>query len=187
MLILITGEGAKSCSEGVRNRLSYIGHPVISYDFEEPCENLHDAAMLALQQYKDIAELPVKNIFDGPKDDLFMWKVRTWLESSGIPLSLLAKGRIKALTSRWEELGMIYTIIVYGNIGRTDLEEFPDSYKVLLDCSKKESRPETVHFNDCAVSNIFDQVVDTSKVTPEEAAVLISTSYTDKIKSSFSK
>jgi hypothetical protein len=187
MLILITGDGAKACAEGVRNRLSYIGHPVINYDFEEPCGNLHDAAMLALQQYKDIAVLPVKNIFDGPRDDSFMWKVSTWLEASGIPLSLLAKGRIKELTARWEELGMLYTVIVYGNIGQKDIEEFPDAYKVFLDGSKKEYYLATVHFNDCAVSNIFDQVVDTSKATPEEAVTLISTSYTDKIKSSFNK
>ena len=187
MLILITGDGAKECSELIRNRLSYIGHPVISYDFEEPCNNLHDGAMLALLQYKDIIDVPVKNIFDDPRDEQFVWKIKTWLEMNNISLQTIAKARVRKLTERWEELGMIYTVIIHGNIGQKDIEGFPESYKVFLDCSKKESRPESVHFNDCAVSNIFDQVVDTNKMTTEEAATLISTSYTDKIKSSFNK
>lgn len=187
MLILITGYCAQACSEILRNRLSYIGHPVISYDFEEPCGNIHDAAMLALQQYKNIVDLPVKNVFEGPRDGGFMWKVKTWMELSNISLQTIAKARVRKLTERWDELGMLYTVIIYGNIGQTDIEGFPDSYRVFLDCSKKENCLEYVHFNDCAVSNIFDQVVDTNKVTTEEAANLICTSYTDKIKSSFSK
>ena len=187
MLILITGDGARECAEGVRNRLSYIGHPVISYNFEEPCDSLHDAAMLALQQYKTMVDLPVKNVFEGPRDESFVWKVKTWLEASGISLQTIAKARVRKLTERWEELGMLYTVIIYGNIGQQDIEVFPDSYRVFLGCRNKEHCLEYVHFNDCAVSNIFDQVVDTNKVTPEEAATLISTSYTDKIKTSFNK
>lgn len=187
MLILITGDGARECAEGVRNRLSYIGHPVINYDFEEPCAHLHDAAMLALQQYKDIVDLPVKNVFDGPRNEQFVWRIKTWLELSNISLQTIAKARVRKLTERWDELGMLYTVIIHGNIGQPDIEGFPDSYRVFLDCRNKEHCLEYVHFNDCAVSNIFDQVVDTNKVTTEEAATLISTAYTDKIKSSFNK
>lgn len=183
MFILVTGQGnTYEYAERVRNYLSYRGTACLSYNFEEPVEAMHDGAMISLQQYADVIDLPIKDIYGGPKDLDLMTSSRAWLEDK-LPLCKLAHARINTLTARWVELDMHYVVIVYGNMTKKDLEAFPGSYKVLLSFGEQESRDNSASLNDCAVCNIFDQVVDTIKTTPDEAANLIGASYNDKIRS----
>lgn len=169
-------------AERIRNRFSYRGMACIVYNFQEPAEAMHDGAIIALQQYSGVIELPIKDVFSEEKDFSLLNFSRAWLERR-LPLQKIAHARINSITARWQELGMLYVVVVYGNMTKKDLEEFPRSYKVLLDCGKQESRSNTGSLNDCAVSNIFDQVVDTSKAPPDEAANLICAKFTDKITS----
>lgn len=183
MNIFITGyDLTKEYAEALRNFMSSRGMTCYSYDFEEPVRQMHDSVLLALQQY-DV--LPERDVFSGPIDRALASNLRSWLTYDAfIPLSTFAEKRLDPITARWDELNIIYYTIIYGDLSLHNLSWRPDSYKILL---KGESRPVRDDFNDCAISNIFDQVVDTNKVTPEEAANLIAALLRDKMNTVFSK
>jgi hypothetical protein len=86
---------------------------------------------------------------------------------------VLAKSSIRQLrkvTARWDELNMHF-IGVVKNIPEFVMLDAEPSYKVLL--KNKESYPPGRALNDCAVSNNYDQVIETIDKDPKEVAALI--------------
>ena len=188
MIILISGESdaAAKCAERLRNHMSYRGMACITYDFEEPAHQMHDGAMIALQTYGAIIDLPIKDVFAEPRCDRLEGFIKVWLERR-VPLREIAQARIESMTARWKELKMLYVVIIHGDMIKKDIGRFKASYSVRLNCSELESCPELGHFDDCAVSDIFDLVVDTNKMSFDEAATLIGESFNDKIVSMLHK
>lgn len=188
MIVLVVGSAAEApeYAERLRNHLSYLGNACITYNYREPAEQMHDGALLALQQYSNLLKIPRVDVFEGPKDESLLALAEAWLEKN-MPLHTVADARLKSMTGRWEELKMNYVAIVFGNMKKEDVERFPESFRVLLGCSSQNSGPSQLHFKDCALSNIFDCVVDTSKVNADEAAAFINASLRDKLASALKK
>ena len=103
-----------------------------------------------------------------------------------------ADAEISKVIKRWDELKMFHITVIHGIVKQAQLDRYPAAFKVLLTCDVDERNRRTTAtggssafclrdynypieagFNDCAVSDIFDLVVDTGITTPDKAANLI--------------
>lgn len=190
MNILICGKqasGKTAVTKALQGYFSYRGTASFIYDYLHPLNELHDVIYVVGKQY---------GMPETFKDNALMGCLYNWNPY----LCLIAAVKsINEATERWKELNMFYVAVVDGVIEPKTLPTFP-GFKVYLDCPKEdrmkrledpatsrgESHPLESGFNDCAVCDIFDLVVDTSKHSPEEVANLIGTQFLDKMKSVFS-
>jgi len=186
MILIVTGPvPTKEIAEEIRKYFSYRGTACLIVDFEEAINQMHDSVAISYQQYCGLASLPVVgDVFSDPRDQELVALLRGWLEKS-VSLCGLAKGRLGVVTKRWVDLSMYHVAVVYGTMTPEDVESFPESYRVYV--NSQEGHPLRTHFNDCAVSNIFDLVVDTSKMRKEEMADLVGSSLNLKLLSALSK
>jgi len=192
MYVLICGKqgsGKSAVTEKLRDYFTYRGTACYSYDYLTPVYDVIEAVKIALSQHyispKDIADsVLLERVFD--------WFPACWKD--------IVIAKTNDTTARWDELGMHYVAIIDGapSLDVIDLFERKGAFKVYLDCPidirnersnniREESHPLEAGFNDCAVSNIFDLVVDTSKSSPEEVANLIGTEFQNKLKKAFTQ
>jgi hypothetical protein len=172
--------------EKLKGYLSYRSMPVYCYDLMSPVELMCEAVNSIAHHNYGMLSWDTVELFNS----IFKWKQTTW--------STLARDEIKRVTARWNELNIVYTTIVARVPSAADFWEFPNSFKVLLKCDRDirklrvdgrlwsldESHP-AVSFNDCAVSDIFDYVVDTGLKGPDEVANLIGAEFLGKISTTF--
>ena len=186
MYVIITGQDCQDIAELTRNELSSKGVACIVYDYEEPAKQMHDGAIIALQQYSSYdLDMPIKNVFDEPKDENLVTLCRAW-RGSRLPLHAIAKSRLGFMTKRWDELGMLYFAIVFGDLRVGESYNFPGAYKVLVEKNEK-GHVSTVKLNDFAGGLIFDQVVDLNELDSKSAAAHIAASLRAKIVAAFEK
>lgn len=190
MYLVLAGDIiTKEYAEEIRKYYSYRGTACVTIDFEEVLGQLHDSVILTLANYiKNFApavRMPLQaNVFDDPKDLSLLKVLRDWVESK-VEYSGFSRARADKTSERWRELNMHHILIIYGNMNEADVRKFPDSYRVYL--KGKEGHPLLSHFDDCAVGNIFDLVVDTGKIQKEAVADLVGTSLHHKLLSSITR
>jgi len=194
MIITLSGArgvGKYTTSEALKKYFGYRGTACYCHDFWGVIKQIHDAVMIVARP------LDLDNeffIYHGRDQNLLEFFYH-WSSSWG----KVARKEVSKITARWEELRVHYIAIVSGAATPEDLAPFEDAFRVQLVASEqtlKDRRApitgEADHiincgFNDCAVSDIFDLVVDTNGKTPDDVAALIGTAFQDKIDSAFKR
>lgn len=190
MNILICGKqasGKTAVTKALQDYYSYRGSACFTYDYLRPLNELQDVIYVVGKEY---------GLSDTGGDTALMGCLYNW---NPYLCLVAAVKNINEATERWKELDLFYITVVDGIVERETLATFP-GMKVYLDCPKDdrmkrlgdpskhrgEGHPLESGFNDCAVCDIFDLVVDTNKHSPEEVANLIGTEFLDKMKTVFS-
>lgn len=184
-----TGSGKRIVSSELIKYFGYRGVACYEYDYQSPLDDIEEAAGVILSRY-----LTPEEIEDNTSEPLSM-HLRIWASDV---LFLLATRQIKQVTARWDDVKLHYIAIVRGMDPR-ETYDFSPAFKVLLTCTDKvretrlQARGEDpsrgghldLGLDDYAVSDIFDLVVDTSVLGPDEVAALIGESLHDKMMSPF--
>lgn len=187
------GSGKTEITNQLRQHFTFRGHACYALDYMAPIYQVYHAVYLVAKQY-DIDQ-PVLD------QDLISHIMR-WGDSNlqGWSWSQCVKNQMSKITQRWEELKMFYVGIIKGVPYPQDLSLFPGSFKVYLDCSQEvrkerlkainkpfagDGHPTEIGFNDCAVCDIFNLVVDTKNKTPSEVTEIITHSFHDKLHAGF--
>jgi len=174
------GSGKTTVAEALKAYYSYRGTACFAYDFMQPVQEVHDAAFIALQRYG----------MPHPPEDLYSrlpyQYIYSWLE---MLLPTYANAELTKVIQRWDDLKMYHIAVVHGMTKPAQLEKYLTGFKVLLTCNVDErnrrittaggssafclrdyNHPIEAGFDDCAVSDIFDLVVDTGMMTPDKVA-----------------
>jgi len=173
------GAGVQPISTRLIQYFSYRSTACYEYNYLTPLKDIEEAASIVLSRYMGIEE--IENLTGGSlSNHLYSW--------GGDLLARVAQKQVAQVTARWDELKLHYIAILHG-IPPIDVLDFEPAFKVLLKCADNASpRRESClgpSFDDYAVGDIFDLVVDTSVVSPDEAATLIGESLHDKMLSPF--
>lgn len=195
MIITLSGArgvGKYTTSEALKKYFGYRGTACYCHDFWGVIKQIHDAVMIVARPLDLDNEFFIYHGRDQALMDYFYnWHHWIW---GGV-----ARKEVAKITARWEELRVHYIAIVVGAATPGDLASFKDAFRVQLVASEqtlKDRRApitgEADHiincgFNDCAVSDIFDLVVDTNGKTPDDVAAYIGTAFQDKIDSAFKR
>lgn len=193
MIITISGgqgSGKTAVTEHLRDYFTYRGMACYVYDFLRPLREMCDALYIVGDQYGLVRPFNNPDLVDAGMQGCLYSMDSAFLGRAAV-------NEIMEATARWNELKMLYVAIVDGPVSSSDLNLF-DSYRVCLNCNKEirqnrivarsdesvilsEDHPLEAGFNDCAVSNIFDLVVDTNEPSPKETADLIGNKFLDKL------
>lgn len=189
------GSGKYTTAEALKKYFGYRGMPCYCYDYWTPLNHMYDALAMAMQSYDLTLPRTWRNYKDRDttlQDAIYrLIPVSDWQR--------IVKEEITKVTQRWEELKVHYVIVLYGVPTPDELHRFNDAFRVWLNIPATElsQRVEVIleenshiinqGFHDCAVSDIFDLVVDTSKSTPDEVASQIGTTFQEKISSVFKR
>lgn len=190
MNILICGKqasGKSRITEKLRDYFTYRGTACYTYDYMTPITNIIESMQIVGPE-----SLQYGATLQGI---LYKWGVLGWKTA--------CVDTVAEATSRWRELGLHFIAIIDG-APKEMIRAYKDggAFAVYLNCpdevrhnrlegfdgsARGEGHPIEVGFNDCAVSDIFDLVVDTSEHSPEEVASLIGTEFQNKINDAFKK
>lgn len=177
--VIICGAASQDLREELIRYYSYRGKACYSYDYLTLLRTMYDNMETLLQNegftvYDDDKPRRLCALYD-----MFScYLVRT------------TQAAVKENTGRWQDLKMDFMTLIWGVPTEEDLKtlscaDIVPTFRVLLrsDGSRvaTEGHPLEVGFNDCAVSDIFDIVVDTDELTPEEMANLIGDKLHDKL------
>lgn len=200
MYILLCGKqgsGKRETTTKLRTYFGYRGQACYAYDYLQPVYQMHDAVYIVGKQYGLNRTEPTD--FD-LISHLVEWGNNNSSDWGG--WARCAKDHVDGITKRWDDLKMFYVAIIQGLPFAENLKMFPNSYKVLLKCDRdvrhtrvtnisrtwmRENHPIEVGFDDCAVSDIFDLVVDTESKNPDEVAKEIGNNFHDKLLSGLEK
>jgi type IV secretory pathway VirB6-like protein len=183
MRLVICGDFTQEIKDAVQKYYAFRGTACYFYDYTTLLDSLDDA-LKTVFDFNDIKVSEVnllhirKALYDCCKDILPKHADKTIYE----------------ITEQWINLNMHHITVIWGVPSPQDLSLFESHYRVLLQGEDKhvghifnKCHPLEVGFNDCAVSNIFDQVVDTIKHSPEEVATLIGAALHDKMMTVFNR
>jgi len=192
MFILLCGKpgtGTRAVCSRLVHYFSYRSTACYEYDYLSPLRDIEDASGIVLSRYLGIEE--IENL----TEESLAAHLYTWGSSLLAPV---AKKQVDLVTARWDELKLHYIVVIHG-ISPSVCTDFDPAFKVQLRCDetvrkarilaeganpRRESRLD-LSFDDYAVCDIFDLVVDTGVVSPDEAATLIGESLHDKMLSPF--
>lgn len=186
------GTGKSAVAEALRDFFIYRGTACYVYDYLNPLVDMCNAVYIAGSHHGLQRPCASESMID---PDLLA-SMYTWTTKNAL-IPAAASRNISDVTSEWDRHRLFYVAIVDGVVDCAQLSAL-SGFRVYLHCeeNKRISRvkldprgsllrendhPLEVGFNDCAESNIFDLVVDTSKSSPEEIATLIGTKFLDKL------
>lgn len=186
------GSGKSAVAEELRNFFTYRGNACYVYDYLSPLRDLWESIYIVGLQHGLERPLGVQE----DVDPSLQGAIYDWSEGLYF-LTNAADKHVRDAISRWDELNLIYMAILDGPVKPAHLYPF-SPYGVYLQCDtatrerrvglmswRGEGHPLEAGFNDCAVSDIFDLVVDTNEPSPKEIADLIGNKFLDKLKSVF--
>lgn len=184
------GTGKRSVSHELIKYFSYRYTACYMYNFMSPLEDIEGAADIVVSQ--NLSREEIRGATDGDlASHLYSWGKKL--------LGPLALKQIGVIIERWEVLKLHHITVVRG-VPPAEVSLFGPAFKVLLTCNEEDAKarienvqeiprkgghPLEIDFDDCAVCDIFDLVVDTSAVSRSEAATLIGESLHDKMLSPF--
>jgi len=177
MFITLSGstrEFRDSVAEALRDHFAYRGVAVYIYDLLTPVDDMVLSSSIAAESHN----------INFSKDRMMSLILQEGRKESEGFWGRAAMSYSKTITDKWDSLNMFYIAIMSSVMFKEDLNQFDVSFKVYLSdksCAREDE------FNDCAVSNIFDYVVDTNEQTPSGIANLIGERVASKISKAFSK
>lgn len=185
MRLVICGKFTQEIKDAVQKYYAFRGTACYFYDYTNLLDSLNDA----IQTVFDFNNITVD-------DDNLIHIRKALYDCCKDILPKHADSTIYEITEQWLKLNLHHITVIWGVPSPQDLKLFESHFKVLLQRDVEEKHvghifkkchPLEVGFNDCAVSNIFDYVVDTNKLSPEEVANLIGAALHDKTMTAFNK
>jgi hypothetical protein len=195
MEIILCGQhgcGAPTVALELRDYFAYRGVACYIQDYLEPLHEAVEGVAMAMAHYGI-------DLFKGGHEKYLLGSLYQLLGSSN-GWDKVCQDTYNKHTISWENVTLLYAGVIFNAPSPTLLDKYPGAFKVYLEQSKEnrlkntvpelfrdESHPLEVGFNDCAVSDIFDLVVDTNESSSKDVANLIGNMFLDKIKTSFIK
>lgn len=176
MFITLSGstrEYRDSVAEALRDHFAYRGVAVYIYDLLTPVDDMVLSSSIAAESHN----------ISFPKDRMMSLILQEGRKESEGFWGKAAVSYSKTITSNWDSLNMFYVAVISSIMFKEDLKQFDVSLKVYLadkSCAREDE------FNDCAVSDIFDYVVDTNEQTPSGIANLIGEQVANRVSKAFS-